>query len=321
MNIEYIAQYGTSGYATAAKGNILYLSNHGHNVCFAPLKFDDSNIDQNCDVDKLVCGKMKPLNSYDTQIYHTLPNLWPLIKSKVKKDYYTKQIGYCTWETKKLPVGWAAEINKMDELWVPSTFNQTSFVDCGVNIPIQVFPHIFFDQKLQTRSDVVLHDYRNRIIPNDVYTFYCVAELVDRKGVIDLLETYTHFNNKYSRCQLLLKLHHKNYSIENIKLVQDTISKYGDTVYLISKNVTNQELLDIHSLGDCYISLHRGEGFGLSLYDAVNYGKKIIATNYGGPVDYLNETHHTIPYVISGDWAYPDLGKVAESMEILFLCD
>ena len=37
MNIEYVGQYGTSGYAVAAKGNILYLSEQGHNVSFLSL--------------------------------------------------------------------------------------------------------------------------------------------------------------------------------------------------------------------------------------------------------------------------------------------
>jgi hypothetical protein len=53
----------------------------------------------------------------------------------------------------------------------------------------------------------------------------------------------------------------------------------------------------------------------------VNYGKKIIATDYGGPVDYLNQSHQKIPYHIVNEWAYPDLGKAAESMEFLFWVD
>ena len=320
MNIEYVAQYGTSGYATAAKGNIQYLSNQGHNICFAPLKFDDSQIDKDWIVDQQVCSKMTPLSKYDVQIYHTIPNLWNMIKPKVKKDYYTKQIGYCTWETQRIPPNWITEINKLDELWVPSTFNQTYFAASGVIIPITIFPHIFFDQIPPSKESVCLKDYRARIIPNNKFTFYCIAELVDRKGIVDLLDTYIRFNEKYNINQLLLKLHYKNYGAENIKYVEETIKQYGDNVYLISKNITNKELLEIHSLGDCYVSLHRGEGFGLSLYDAVNYKKKIIATNYGGPTDYLVKPHHLINYHMAGDWAYPDLGQVATSMEFLSLC-
>lgn len=321
MNIEYIAQYGTSGYATAAKGNILYLLNSGHDVCFSPLMFDDSQIDRNWSVDQTVCSKTIPLPRYDVQIYHTIPNLWPVIKDKVKKDYYTKQIGYCTWETPLVPDNWIHQINLCDELWVPSKFNEHTFTQCGVTVPIKVFPHIFLDQQLPPRSDVKLTDFRGRIIPNNVFTFYCIAEYVDRKGIDDLLECYRLFHVKYKMNQLVLKLHHKNYSQANIAYVENAIKPYGDSVYLISKNISNTELLQIHSLGDCYVSLHKGEGFGLSLYDAVNYGKKIIATDYGGPADYLNQSHQKIPYHIVNEWAYPDLGKVAESMEFLFWVD
>lgn len=318
MNIEYIAQYGTSGYATAAKGNMLYLLNQGNQICFSPLMFDDSTIDKQWSVDQQVCSRMAPLQKYDVQIIHTLPNLWSMIKPKVKKDYYVKQIGYCTWESSLVPANWIDQINLCDELWVPSKFNQTSFARSGVTIPIQVFPHIFFDQQLPQRNTIELQDFRGRTIPNDVFTFYCIAEYTDRKGIDDLLDCYRRFHNKYKMNQLVLKLHHKNYSDQNIAYVENAIKPYGDSVYLISKNVSNKELLEIHSLGDCYVSLHKGEGFGLSLYDAVNYGKKIIATNYGGPVDYLTDGHQKIPYHMAGEWAYPDLGKAAESMEFLF---
>jgi glycosyltransferase involved in cell wall biosynthesis len=317
VNIEYIAQYGTSGYATAAKGNMLYFLNQGHNLCFAPLKFDDSQIDREWLVDQRVCGNMTALSKYDAQIYHTIPNLWSMIRPKVKKNYYTKQIGYCTWETQRVAADWVTEINQLDELWVPSTFNHTYFAASGVTIPIVVFPHIFLEQTLPARDAVSLCDYRGRTIPNNKFTFYCIAEYVDRKGILDLLDTYSRFNETHRNTQLLLKLHYGNYSQASIKHVENAVKPYGDNVYLISKNVSNKELLEIHSLGDCYVSLHKGEGFGLSLYDAVNYGKKIIATNYGGPTDYLTENHCRIDYHMAGDWAYPDLGRAAKSMEIL----
>lgn len=327
VNIEYIAQYGTSGYATSAKGNILYLESVGHNLTFVPLVFDDSKIDKNWEVDKKVCSLIDKQNiTYDVQIIHTIPNLYKLILEKIKINYYLKKIGYCTWETDRLPDNWVIELNKMDEIWVPSTYNKTTFEESGIKRNITVFPHIFLEQSLFPKSEVKLMDVFSRNIPTDRFTFYCIAEYSERKGIDDLVKVFNKINKKYKDTQLILKLHRENYSNENINYL---IKKFKciPNIYIILNNINNEELLKIHSLGDCYVSLHKGEGFGLCLYDAVNYKKKIIATNYGGPTDYLTNEHSLVNYKIdkvnisdsfytnNQKWAYPDLNDAYDKME------
>ena len=57
------------------------------------------------------------------------------------------------------------------------------------------------------------------------------------------------------------------------------------------KSLKRSELLAIHSFGDCYVSLHKGEGFGLTIFDAFNLNKEIITTNFGGQIDYLGKNY------------------------------
>ena len=326
MNIEYVAQYGTSGYANAAKGNILYLESQGHNIRFSPMMFDDSQIDKEWDVDKKVCSKINNDIKIDVQIIHTIPNLWNLIKEKTKKDYYYKKIGYCTWETNKLPKKWVDYINNMDEVWVPSTFNKNTFLESGVNININVFPHVFFDQSIPDKKNVNLKDCFDRTIPNDKITFYCIGECVERKGITELISVYKKLFKKYKNIQLVLKLHHTNYSEKNVVFIKNKFDE-NDNIYPILKNVNNNELLSIHGLGDCYVSLHKGEGFGLPLYDAFNYDKKIVATKFGGPMDYLNDNCQLVDFKLDKvnlndefydseqKWAYPNLDDAYNKIE------
>lgn len=320
MNIEYVGQYGTSGYAVAAKGNILYLSSQGHNVSFSPLVFDNSQVDKDSEVDKQVCSKIKTLDYYDVQIIHTLPNLWSLISERTKKQFPIRQIGYCTWENNKIPQHWVYDINKMSELWVPSTFNKSAFESAGVTIPIIVFPHVFLNQPLPERSSVTLHGHTFEKIPNDIFTYYCIAEYTDRKGINDLIECFESVNTKNPNTQLVLKLHHKDYSVQNkghiISQLTKRTKRLSKSIHVIIENVSNKDLLGIHAIGDCYVSLHKGEGFGLSLYDAMNYGKKIVSTNYGGPTDYLINKPNVklIDYHMIQEWAYPDLGSAINAM-------
>ena len=47
---------------------------------------------------------------------------------------------------------------------------------------------------------------------------------------------------------------------------------------------------------DVYISLHRAEGFGLTLLEAKMLGKKVIASDYSGNVDFMgSKTDFLIP--------------------------
>jgi glycosyltransferase involved in cell wall biosynthesis len=142
-------------------------------------------------------------------------------------------------------------------------------------------------------------------------------------------------NEKYKDTQLILKLHYKDYSQKHIEYciskVQELTNKVGTSVFLIFENLTNQEILALHSFGDCYVSLNKGEGFGLTIFDAFNYKKKVIATGYGGQVDFLGENYSGLVkykidkvsgmdkfstnYSVDQEWAYPDLEHAYELMK------
>jgi len=78
---------------------------------------------------------------------------------------------------------------------------------------------------------------------------------------------------------------------------------------------------------DCYVSLHRSEGFGLTMAEAMQCGKPVIATGYSGNVDFMtSETSYLVPYrLITIDrthgpyragyhWAQPDLDSATDMM-------
>ena len=54
-------------------------------------------------------------------------------------------------------------------------------------------------------------------------------------------------------------------------------------------HLTEEEILEIHSYGDCYYAPCKSEGFGLPIYDAYNYDNDVIATGYSGYIDFLGK--------------------------------
>jgi glycosyltransferase involved in cell wall biosynthesis len=78
---------------------------------------------------------------------------------------------------------------------------------------------------------------------------------------------------------------------------------------------------------DCFVSLHRSEGFGFSLAEAMAYEKPVIATGYSGNLDFMTEENSYLvryrprvvgigktPYPSAAEWAEPDVAHAAELM-------
>ena len=333
--IKYIGQSGTSGYASAAKCYLADYVLRNVSVSWMPLLFDNSNNDKNYYVDALAASVIGiSYDSYDTLILHSTPDIWNDLllthNTKVKNV-----VGYCTWETNKLPSKWVDCINLVPEVWVPSIFNKECFINSGVNSNIKVVPHIWHHQNLINKDSITIYDHVRNVVPKNKYTFYSIGELNFRKGIEDLVTVFDKFNDNYPDTQLLLKLHYRDYHTANrqycINTIKKLTNKLGTSIHIILDNLSNRDILGLHSFGDCYVSLNKGEGFGLTIFDAFNYGKKVITTGYGGQVDFLgNDYDGLVKYKIdkvSGmdkfstnystdqEWAYPDLDHVYELMK------
>lgn len=333
--IRYVGQSGTSGYASAAKG---YIANYVLNsipVSWKPLSFDDSRNDRNYYVDVLSESVVnKKINKFKKQIIHCTPDIWSDHIDKTIED----TIGYCTWETNRLPSSWVKFINNISEVWVPSVFNRECFIDSGVKSTIQIVPHVWHSQSLMDKSTITMYDYTRNKIPNNKFTFYSIGELNYRKGIEDVIQLFDRFNDKFVDTQLILKLHHRTYDTVDrercIQKINSLTDKLGKSIYLILDNLVRDEIVAIHSFGDCYISLNKGEGFGLTIFDAFNFNKKIITTGYGGQLDYLGKNYKGLVnfklnnvggmsgfntnYSEEQKWAYPDLDHAYELMKLCY---
>lgn len=326
----YIGQYGTCGYASAAKGYIADYVLKGVNISWKPLKFDNSKNDNNYYVDVLAESVVdKKLDNVDLTIVHSTPDIWDRY---IKDD--GRYVGYCTWETNKLPTNWVNKINLTPEVWVPSYFNKECFINSGVKSDIKVVPHVWHPQPRFNKDDITIKDCFGKIIPSNKYTFYSIGELNFRKGIEDLVKVFDKLNDSYPDTQLVLKLHYRTYDDTSLVYCIDTIrkltGKLSENIFLILNNLTNREILSLHSFCDCYVSLNKGEGFGLTIFDAYHHGNMVVTTGYSAPVEFLGKDYKGLVnyklnkvsgmesfstnYSSDQEWAYPDLDHAYELM-------
>ncbi len=99
----------------------------------------------------------------------------------------------------------------------------------------------------------------------------------------------------------------------NIRILRDILSR--------------DEMYDLLRVCDAYVGLHRSEGYGLPLVEAMALGKPVIGTGYSGNVDFMNERNSFPvryqlvaieqdhgPYRRGAEWAEPDVDHAAEQM-------
>jgi glycosyltransferase involved in cell wall biosynthesis len=67
-------------------------------------------------------------------------------------------------------------------------------------------------------------------------------------------------------------------------------------VKLITHALTNAEMAAMHRQGDCFLSLCRGEGWGLGAFDAAAYGNPVVITGFGGHLDYLGGSPNLVDF-------------------------
>lgn len=160
-----------------------------------------------------------------------------------------------------------------------------------------------------------------------IYLFvFDMLSVVQRKNPYGLIEAYRRaFGPDFSETQLVIKVTKLAQYPEHAGRLRKAVSAVGGI--LIDRYLDRSELDGLFNACDAYVSLHRSEGFGMTLAEAMCMGKPVIATDYGGNTDFMNvansypvayrlvelqEAHP--PYQQGQTWADPDLDHAAMQM-------
>ena len=141
------------------------------------------------------------------------------------------------------------------------------------------------------------------------------------------------FPKKDTPVELILKVMNSNYEnpewVAFLKLV-----KKDARIKLIEETLDRPDVLGLIECCDAYVSLHRGEGFGRTLAEAMLYGKSVVATHYSGNVDFMESgltypvdyrlkpiPAKAYPFIEESDkavWAEPNIEDAAAKMKEAF---
>ncbi|WP_176706093.1 glycosyltransferase [Paenibacillus hemerocallicola] len=201
-----------------------------------------------------------------------------------RRPEFRVNIARTTFETDRIPDSWVPELNSFDEVWVQSSFNKTTFVSSGVNVPIRLIPN-FFETDRYTPDGPVLP-----LPVRESFRFLSVFDLKRRKGYDVLLDAFLDEFSRQDDIALVIKIRDNNKEgllVEQIE-AHPKPKREKPPVYIIDQMLSPEELLQLYRACDAFVLPTRGEGWGRPFFEAMLMEMPVIGTNWSGQVDFMN---------------------------------
>ena len=226
------------------------------------------------------------------------------------------------WEVGRPPASWSAAYEFVDEVWVASRHIYEAISPVS---PVPVVPMLLpvLEPKVAPVTRVQLGLPEDRFLFLFVHDYHSVAA---RKNPIGLIEAFARaFSPGEGPCLVIKSINADKWPEEHER-VRQAAARHAD-VELIDEYVSAGEKNAMIAACDCYVSLHRAEGFGLTVAEAMLLERPVIATGYGGVLEFMDAENSYLvrwneapvgegayPYPADGVWAEPDLDHAAALM-------
>jgi glycosyltransferase involved in cell wall biosynthesis len=231
------------------------------------------------------------------------------------------------WELATVPSTWHTSILACDEIWAASAFVAEAFRACST-APVVIIP---------PAVDVTIGELTQRSgfgLKADVFYFtfsFDLASYPKRKNPFGLISAFQlAFPNKSDKVGLILKYNRVMGLFEVFQSAIKLVAKFDARIVVFDTELTRDEMLSLLVASDAYVSLHRSEGLGLGLIEAMMLGRPVIATDYSGSRDFLTPAtgfpvrytlvpvdKYDYPHALGQVWAEPDLQHAAELMRLV----
>ncbi|HEY3695515.1 glycosyltransferase family 4 protein [Phenylobacterium sp.] len=237
-----------------------------------------------------------------------------------------RNIIYPAWELAVYPQPWARLVERFDEVWAPSAFIRDALVP-AVGRPVAHMP---------LAVELTLSSFLGRrhfAIPEDAFVFlffFDFSSYAERKNAGAVLEAFERLAlaRPEARLHCVIKFRGAAGTEAARQALEARLQALGGRVQAINADLSDNEIKNLVRNADVFVSLHRSEGFGRGMAEAMALGRTAIATGYSGNLDFMTpETSLLVDYDLvpvaagaypHGDgqvWAEPSVAHAARLME------
>ena len=288
--------------------------------------------DFNIQISKFISGEnileVQQDNPYDINLVQINFDLLDRVLEQTDSSYFYNKynIAFWAWELETFPPESKKYFDFFDEIWVPSNFCAEAISRVSP-VPVVKIMHSIDIKKNYpfTRKDFG--------IPEDKFVFLSLFDYyssIARKNPLGVIEAYERaFGKNNPDVMLVLK---SSISLEFPEQKKKILTRItgNSSIILIEEIMPQDKLYSLYNGCDCYVSLHRSEGFGLTMAEAMFLGKPVIATAYSANTEFMTINNSLLvkykmtdsgnEYAFTGgqgSWADPDLNHAAQLMKLV----
>lgn len=234
------------------------------------------------------------------------------------------RIAFWAWEVAKFPEQFFEAFKGVDEVWVGSEHVRAA-VAAVAPVPVVRIP-----QPVSLPDDAAMAAPPKGIPDGFRFLFaFDYLSVFQRKNPLAVIEAFRRAFSRGSDAVLLIKHLNAGHNPEAHKRLVAAATDSG--IQLFGEVLSPSERNGLMNVADCYVSLHRAEGFGYTLAESMWLGKPVIATGYSGNLDFMTTQNSYLvdyrlipiglgcdPYPADGEWADPDIEHAAHLMRHVF---
>lgn len=245
-------------------------------------------------------------------------------------------IGIWYWEMPTFPRAWYGAFSLFDEIWVASRYTQASLAS------IAPIPVVYMRPVVQPAPPNA-HRRGDFGIPVDRFVFFFsfdALSILPRKNPVAVIQAFQlAFGAPKAGPLLVIKVNNSDKVVgrdAQLGLHDGYMAELSSAVaqvngILLDRRYDRPTTSALMSLCDCYVSLHRCEGLGLTMAEAMYFGKPCIATGYSGNLDFMTPSNSYLvgyrlveldrdwgPYQAGDYWAEPEVEQAAALMQEVF---
>jgi glycosyltransferase involved in cell wall biosynthesis len=255
-----------------------------------------------------------------------MPNVLNSIDGRLLNNSYN--VLQTFWELPKAPGAWRGVLNSIDEVWAPTNFVADAFrpVFSG---PITLIPPVVYvgDGPFPSRRHFGMDANRFYFIFS--FDYYSSPY---RKNPIGAIEAFHRaFPKGNENVGLIIKSNGNVQEYPDVKSAVSQAAAADSRIVVFENSMPRTEILGLIRACDAYVSLHRSEGFGMGIAEAMSFGRVVIATDFSGCTDFVtSETGFPVQFTLrrvapyeypwsnKQIWAEPDINSAAGAMEAVW---
>jgi glycosyltransferase involved in cell wall biosynthesis len=263
-------------------------------------------------------------------IFHVNPDILNLVICAIGRRRFQQRkiVGCWAWELDVVPRQWIRALRHVDEVWVPSHFIANALRKAAPDKPIHVVPYPMDVASVPTApSQDPLPEFKGRTI---VFFMYDVRSTHARKNPEAIIEAFRRATVGDETAVLVIKVHGEKAWPEAMARLRRAAEGCAN-IHILQKTFSSDAMRDLISRVDIVMSLHRSEGYGLLMAEAMAAAKPVIATRWSSNLDFMTPDCSVlvdaklVPVVdpqniynkYGAMWAEPDIDQAAAALRRL----